>query len=114
MVTCVVIAGTAAPLLFLASLGLERGQPVEWNRNAIGSLVFLAVLAGAAGYAIYFWLLQQLEAYQVEHAAMDRASGGDRSRAPCFCAPGLSFSMIAGSAVALVCLMVVMRARARR
>ena len=59
------LLGTAAWLLFLASLALERGQPVQWNRNAVGAVLFLALVAGAPAYAIYFWLLQQLEAYKV-------------------------------------------------
>ena len=38
VVTSSLLLGTAAPLLFLASFALERGQPVEWNANAIGAL----------------------------------------------------------------------------
>ena len=44
------------------SSGDKRAQ---WNHNAIGSLVFLALVAGAPAYATYFWLLQHLEAYKV-------------------------------------------------
>lgn len=110
VVTCSLLLGTAAPLLFLASMGLERGQPVEWNGNAIGALVFLAVPAGAAGYATYFWLLQQLEAYQVTTLQWIEPLVATIESA-FFLRQGLSFSMIAGSVVALVTLVVVMRAR---
>ena len=104
------LLGTAAALLFLASLVLERGQSPQWNRNAIGSVVFLAVVASAPAYACYFWLLQQQEAYQVatvqwieplvaivESALLLRSA--------------LSFSMIAGSVVTLASLLLVVRAR---
>ena len=59
------LAGSAAALLFLASLVLERGQPAQWNQSAVGALIFLSAVAGAPAYATYFWLLQQREAYQV-------------------------------------------------
>jgi drug/metabolite transporter (DMT)-like permease len=111
IVVTALLLGAAALLLFLASLALEHGQPVQWNGSAIGSVAFLAVVAGAPAYATYFWLLQRLEAYQVgtlqwveplvailESALLLRV--------------GLSFSMIAGSLAALVCLLLVVRARA--
>ena len=65
LVMTALLSGAAALLLFLASMVLERGQPAQWNHNAIGSIVFLALVAGAPAYATYFWLLQQLEAYKV-------------------------------------------------
>jgi drug/metabolite transporter (DMT)-like permease len=111
VVTSSLLLGTAAPLLFLASFVLERGQTVEWNANAIGALVFLAVPAGAAGYATYFWLLQQLEAYQVATLQWMQPLVATLESA-FFLRQGLSFSMIAGSIVALVTLVMVMRARA--
>jgi drug/metabolite transporter (DMT)-like permease len=91
-------------------MALERGQPVDWNGNAIGALVFLAVPAGAAGYATYFWLLQQLEAYQVTTLQWIEPLVATIESA-FFLRQGLSFSMIAGSVVALVTLVAVMRAR---
>jgi drug/metabolite transporter (DMT)-like permease len=111
VVTSSLLLGTVALLLFLASMGLERGQPVEWNGNAIGSVVFLAVPAGAAGYATYFWLLQQLEAYQVATLQWIEPLVATIQSA-FFLRQALSFSMIAGSVVALISLVVVMRARA--
>ncbi len=108
-VTTAWLLGAAAPLLLLARLVLERGQAVEWNSSAIVSVALLAV-ATAAAYPAYFWLLQQLEAYQLATVqwvqplvAMAETAAFLRLR--------LSLSMIAGSVIALVCLRVVMRAR---
>jgi drug/metabolite transporter (DMT)-like permease len=111
LVTSAVLLGTAALLLLLASLALERGQPVEWNDNAIGSVVFLAVPGGAAAYAAYFWLLQHLEAYQVATMQWIEPLVATIESA-LFLRQGLSFSMIAGSIVTLISLVLVMRARA--
>jgi drug/metabolite transporter (DMT)-like permease len=110
IVVTAILLGVAGLLLFLASLLLERGQPVQWNRSAVGAVAFLALVAGAPAYSMYFWLLQRMEAYQVgtvqwieplvallESALLLRL--------------GLSFSMIAGSLITLVCLFLVMRAR---
>jgi drug/metabolite transporter (DMT)-like permease len=111
VVTSSLLLGSAALLLLLASIGLERGQSVEWNGSAIGAVVFLAVPAGAVGYATYFWLLQQLEAYQVATLQWIEPLVATLQSA-FFLRQGLPFSMIAGSVVALVSLVVVMRARA--
>ena len=111
IVVTALLLGAAALLLFLASLALEHGQPVQWNRSAIGSVAFLAVVAGAPAYATYFWLLQRLEAYQVGTVQWIEPLVAILESA-LFLRVGLSFSMIAGSLVALVCLLLVMRARA--
>jgi drug/metabolite transporter (DMT)-like permease len=106
-----VLLGTAALMLFLASMAIERGQPAQWNRNAVGSIVFLAFVAGAPAYAIYLWLLQRLEAYQVTTVqwiqpliAILETAFLLRLR--------LSVTMILGSLVTLASLILVMRARA--
>jgi len=111
VVVTTLVLGAAALLLFLASLALEQGQPVQWNRSAIGSVAFLAVVAGAPAYATYFWLLQRLEAYQVGTVQWIEPLVATLESA-LFLRVGLSFSMIAGSLAALVCLLVVVRARA--
>ena len=105
------VLGVAALLLFLASLLLERGQPVQWNRSALGALVFLAAVGGAPAYATYFWLLQRLEAYQVGTVQWIQPLVAIVESA-LFLRLGLSFSMIVGSLITLVCLLLVMRARA--
>jgi drug/metabolite transporter (DMT)-like permease len=109
LVTALVL-GAAGLLLFLASLLLERGQPVQWNRNALGAVAFLAALAGAPAYAMYFWLLQRLEAYQVGTVQWIEPLVAILESA-LFLRLGLSFSMIVGSLITLVCLLLVMRAR---
>jgi drug/metabolite transporter (DMT)-like permease len=111
VVVTALLLGAAALLLFLASLALEHGQPVQWNRSAIGSVAFLAVVAGAPAYATYFWLLQRLEAYQVGTVQWIEPLVAILESA-LFLRVGLSFSMIAGSLAALVCLLLVVRARA--
>jgi drug/metabolite transporter (DMT)-like permease len=106
----VLLLGVAAALLFLASLVLERGQPSQWNRNAIGSVVFLAVVAGAPAYACYFWLLQQLEPYQVATVQWIEPLLAIIESALFLRVP-LSFGMVAGSLVTLASLLLVVRAR---
>ncbi len=111
LVVTSLLLGAAALLLFLASVVFERGQPVQWNRSAIGSLIFLALVAGAPAYALYFWLLQQLEAYKVATVQWIEPLVA-MIEAAFFLRLGLSFSMIAGSLVTLASLLLVMRARA--
>ncbi len=103
------LLGAAAPLLYLAHLVLERGQAAEWNGSAIGSVVFLAV-ATAAAYPAYFWLLQQLEAYQLATVQWVQPLVAI-AETTAFLRLRLSLSMIAGTVIALVCLWVVLRAR---
>ena len=74
-------------------------------------VIFLAAVAGAPAYATYFWLLQRLEAYQVATVQWIEPLVAIAESA-LFLRMGLSFSMIAGSLVTLVCLLLVMRARA--
>jgi drug/metabolite transporter (DMT)-like permease len=110
MATALVL-GVAALLLFLASLWLERGQAVEWNRGALGAVAFLAAVAGAPAYAAYFWLLQRLEAYQVGTLQWIQPLVAILESALVL-RIGLSFRLVAGSLVALFCLLLVVRARA--
>jgi len=104
------LLGVAGLLLFLASLALEHGQPVQWNRSAAASVAFLVVVAGAPAYATYVWLLQELEAYQVGTVQWIEPLVAILESA-LFLRLGLSFGMVAGSLVTLVCLVLVMRAR---
>jgi probable blue pigment (indigoidine) exporter len=111
IVVTALVLGVAALLLFLASLLLERGQPVEWTRSALGAVAFLAVVAGALAYATYFWLLQRLEAHQVGTLQWIQPLVAILESA-LFLRIGLSFRMVAGSLTALACLLLVARARA--
>jgi O-acetylserine/cysteine efflux transporter len=105
------VLGVAALLLILASLAFERGQPMQWNRSTLGALTFLAFVGGAPAYATYFWLLQRLEAYQVGTVQWIEPLVAICESA-LFLRLGLSLRMIAGSLITLVCLLLVMRARA--
>jgi drug/metabolite transporter (DMT)-like permease len=111
IVVTALLLGVAGLLLFFASLALEYGQPVEWNRGVVGAVLFLAGVAGAPAYATYFWLLQRLEAYQVGTVQWIEPLVAVLESALVL-RIGLSFNMIAGSLVALLCLLLVMRARA--
>jgi putative membrane protein PagO len=105
------LAGAAALVLFLVSLVVERGQPAQWNQNVLGSLIFLSAVAGAPAYATYFWLLQQREAYQVATLQWIEPMVAIGETA-LFLRLSLSLSVIAASLVTLVCLVLVMQARA--
>jgi drug/metabolite transporter (DMT)-like permease len=111
IVLTALVLGAAGLLLFLVSLALEYGQPVQWNRGVVGAVLFLAGVAGAPAYATYFWLLQRLEAYQVGTVQWIEPLVAILESA-LILRLGLSFNMIAGSLVALLCLFLVMRARA--
>ena len=106
-----VLSATAALLFMVAGMVFERGQTVQWTRHAIASLVFLAVVAGVPAYAVYFWLLQHLEAYKVTTVQWIEPLVAIIETA-FFLRLGLSFAMIAGSLVTLTSLLLVMRARA--
>jgi drug/metabolite transporter (DMT)-like permease len=111
LVTTALLSGTAAMLLFVASMAFERGQPSQWSHHAIGAILFLALIAGAPAYATYFWLLQQLEAYKVTTVQWIEPLVAIVETA-FFLRVSLSFAMIAGSLVTLTSLSLVMRARA--
>jgi drug/metabolite transporter (DMT)-like permease len=92
-------------------MAFERGQPSQWSRHAIGSIVFLAFVAGAPAYVTYFWLLQHLEAYKVTTVQWIEPVVAIIETA-FFLRLRLSIAMIAGSLVTLTSLLLVMRARA--
>jgi drug/metabolite transporter (DMT)-like permease len=111
VVVTAMVLGVAGLLLFLASLVLERGQPVQWSRSALGAVASLAFVAGAPAYATYFWLLQRMEAYQVGTVQWIEPLVAILESA-LFLRLGLSFRMITGSLITSVCLLLVLRARA--
>jgi drug/metabolite transporter (DMT)-like permease len=107
--TALLFAG--ATLFFaLISLGTERGRAAAWNAYTIGSLLFLGVLAGAAGFSLYLWLLQEMEAYQAITVQWCAPLVGIFEAALLSHEP-LSGARFLGTAVALGCLIVVMRTR---
>jgi drug/metabolite transporter (DMT)-like permease len=111
VVVTALLMTAAGLILFLADLVLERGESAQWNQQAIASVVCLGAVAGAPAYAAYFWLLQQREAYQVATLEWTEPLIAI-SETAFFLRQGFSFSMIAGALVTLVCLLLVMQARA--
>lgn len=65
MMSAVLQLGGGAIVLGLMSLAMERGQPSHWTAGAVGALLFLGVGASAISFPLYYWLLQEIEAYQV-------------------------------------------------
>jgi drug/metabolite transporter (DMT)-like permease len=57
--------GVSALLLFLGSLLVERDRPSDWNLTSVLALLFLSVFGSVVAFSLYYWLLTQLEAYQV-------------------------------------------------
>jgi drug/metabolite transporter (DMT)-like permease len=55
----------SAVLLFLGSLLVERDRPSDWNLSSVLALLFLSVFGSIIAFSLYYWLLTQLEAYQV-------------------------------------------------
>ncbi len=111
LVATALLSGTVALLLFLASMAFERGQSAQWTPSAVGSFTFLGLVAGAPAYALYFWLLQQLEAYKVTTVQWIEPLVA-LAESALFLRLGLSLNMVAGSVVTLTSLLLVMRARA--
>ncbi len=115
LVVTAFLLGPAALLLFAASMVLERGQsfPLQvfsWNRDAIVAVALLGILGGALPYALYFWLLQKLEAYQLATLQWIQPLVA-LGEAAIVLRMGYSYSMLAGSVVTLGSVLVVMRAR---
>lgn len=62
--TAVQLFGGAVALLG-ASLGLERGQPADWNAQSIAATVYLAVVGSAVAFAVFYWLLRHMHSYKI-------------------------------------------------
>ncbi|WP_135821780.1 DMT family transporter [Halostella litorea] len=54
-----------APLLHLASLALGEPQSVAWTPRAAVAMAYLVVVAGGAGYLLYFSLLDLLGSVEI-------------------------------------------------
>ena len=55
--------GTAA--LFGLSAAFERREVYHWTPTSIAALLFLAVIGSALAFAVWYWLLKQMEPYKV-------------------------------------------------
>jgi drug/metabolite transporter (DMT)-like permease len=51
--------------LFWATWALEPHRHAVWTRSAVLALVFLASLGSAVAFALYYWLLQHMQPYQL-------------------------------------------------
>jgi putative membrane protein PagO len=65
------VASTAVQLLvgalglLWATWALESHRHAVWTRSAVFALFFLAIFGSATAFAIYYWLLQHMQPYQV-------------------------------------------------
>lgn len=57
------ISGTVA--LLWATWALEPHRQAHWSKAALLALVFLGIIGSAAAFAIYYWLLQHMQPYQL-------------------------------------------------
>ena len=57
--------GIGSLFLLLGSAIAERGQPVEWSQRSLLALLFLAIFGSAVAFAVYYWLLRYMHAYQL-------------------------------------------------
>lgn len=93
------------------SLFMERGQLSNWSTGAVIALVFLSLFASAISFTLYYWLLKQVEAYQLTSlqlivpiiAVLEGAF---------FLRETVPWTMILGAAVVLGSVAMVLRAKA--
>ena len=52
----------AAAVMGGAALAFERQRPVDWTTEAIGALLYLALIGSAVTFTLYYWLLSHLPA----------------------------------------------------
>lgn len=51
--------------LFWATWALESHKQTHWSRPAMIALAFLITFGSAAAFAVYYWLLKQIQPYQI-------------------------------------------------
>ena len=51
--------------LFWATWALESHKQTHWSKPAIAAIVFLITFGSAAAFAVYYWLLKQIQPYQI-------------------------------------------------
>ena len=95
--------------LSVASMVFERGRPSGWNAQSIIAVIFLSIFASALSFTLYYWLLKQIEAYQLTSLQLivpiiAVAEGAF------FMREAVPWTMIAGAAVVLGSIVFVMRA----
>jgi len=99
----------AGVLLAGMSAVLERGRPSHWNGDAIGALLFLSLGATVFAFPLYFWLLKEMEAYQIGTIQWFEPLVAVVEGAILLDEP-LSWRMIVGGTIVLASVVYVMRA----
>jgi drug/metabolite transporter (DMT)-like permease len=56
---------TGAVALLWATWALEPHRQAHWTKAALLALLFLGTIGSAAAFAIYYWLLQHMQPYQL-------------------------------------------------
>ena len=102
----------AAMLLLLLSVFLERGQSSTWPPASLIALVSLAVAASAVTYPLYFWLLKEMEPWQIGTMQWFQPLVAILEGALLF-RESLSWRMIGGTAILLICGMRVLTTQTR-
>jgi drug/metabolite transporter (DMT)-like permease len=51
--------------LLWATWALEPHRHGHWTKSAVLALLFLAIIGSAAAFAVYYWLLQHMQPYQL-------------------------------------------------
>jgi drug/metabolite transporter (DMT)-like permease len=51
--------------LFWASWALESHAQTTWTRPSVIGMMFLMIFGSAAAFAVYYWLLKHMQAYQI-------------------------------------------------
>jgi len=51
--------------LFWATWALESHEQTHWSRPAIAAMAFLVTFGSAGAFAVYYWLLKQMQPYQL-------------------------------------------------
>jgi drug/metabolite transporter (DMT)-like permease len=59
-----------AVALFWATWALESHQKTNWTTQAIAALIFLATFGSAAAFAVYYWLLKEMQPYQLSTTSL--------------------------------------------
>lgn len=103
------IGGTVA--LLWATWALEPHRQAHWSRPALLALLFLGTIGSAAAFAIYYWLLQHMQPYQLSTLnfivpIIAVLEGGLLGREP------IPLTMIVAMAVVMASVGVVLRAEA--
>ncbi len=54
-----------AVALVAGSLAMERGRSSQWTPHALLALLFLTLIGSAVAFGLYYWLLRQVQPYQI-------------------------------------------------